>query len=274
MSEKEMPNILKQSIISYLNAGQRIDGRKPDEWRDIEVKLGISKKAEGSCSVKLGKCEVYAGVKLQVVEPYPDSADKGTMMVSAEFSPLASEEFETGPPRINSIELARVIDRGIRESGFIDFKKLCIKEGKKAWSVMVDLQPMNADGNLLDVAGLAALIALGQAVMPIYDEVEDKVDYENHKGALPLVKEAMSFNTTFFKVGDAIIVDPTDEEEKVADYRISIAAASNKGKPVITAMQKGGAIAISPEDIDKILELMEKNFKVMFPKIEKLVWGK
>ena len=35
--------------------------------------------------------------------------------------------FDIGRPGIEAIELARVIDRGIRESGFIDFKKLCIK---------------------------------------------------------------------------------------------------------------------------------------------------
>jgi len=274
MSEREIPEILRQRLIDYLNAGKRVDGRGPEEWRDIEVKLGISNKAEGSCSMKLGNCEVYAGVKLAVVEPYPDSSDEGTMMVSAELSPLASGEFEGGRPGIDSIELARVIDRGIRESGFIDFKKLCIKEGKKVWSVMIDLQPMNADGNLLDVAGIAALIALGQAKMPVYDEEEDKVDYDTHKDSLPLVKEAMSFNTTFFKVGDSLIVDPTREEELSADYRISIAAASNNGKPMITAIQKGKAVAIPQEDIDKILELVEKNFKVMFPKIDKLVWGK
>ena len=274
MSEKEIPNILKWRIMDYLKEGKRIDGRGLMDWRDIEVKMDISKNAEGSCSVKLGDCEVYCGVKLAVVVPYPDSADSGTMMVSAELRPMASGDFESGPPRINSIELARVVDRGIRESGFIDFKKLCIKEGEKVWSVMIDLYPINADGNLLDVAGIAALIAVGSAKMPVYDEKTEKVDYDTHKGSLPLVKEAMSFNTTFFKVGEEIIVDPTENEEKAADYRISIATASNKGKPQITAIQKGEGVAMSTEDFDKILGAVEKNFKAMFPKIEKLVWGK
>ena len=269
-----LPNIQKQEIINYLKEGKRLDGRGVEDYREIEIKTGISKKAEGSCSVKFGETEVYAGIKLGTSEPYPDGPDKGTMMVTAELSPLASDDFETGPPRINAIELARIIDRGIRESGFIDFKKLCIKEGEKVWTVFIDLYPINDDGNLLDVAGLAALIALGQAKMPAYDEKTDKIDYETHKDDLPLNKDVMSFNTTFFKIGDDFVVDPTIDEEGAADFRISIAVGSDKGNPQITAIQKGKDVAMSQEDFEKVLELVEKNFKAMFPKIEKYVWGK
>ncbi len=269
-----LPNIQKQEIINYLKEGKRLDGRGVADYRDVEIKIRISKKAEGSCSVKMGETEVYCGIKMGVSAPYPDGPEEGTMMVSAELGPLASEDFEMGPPRINSIELARIIDRGIRESGFIDFKKLCIKEGEKVWTVFIDLYPINDDGNLLDAAGLAALIALGQAKMPVYDEETDKIDFETHKGDLPLNKDVMSFNTTFFKIGDNFIIDPTSEEELASDFRISIAVGSDKGKPRITAIQKGESVALSQEDFEKVLELVEKNFKAMFPKIEKYVWGK
>ena len=270
----QIPNIQKKRIIDYLKEGKRFDGRGLGDYRDIEIKTEISKKAEGSCSVKLGKTEVYVGVKIGVSEPYPDSLDEGTMMVSAELSPLASDSFELGPPRINAIELARIIDRGIRESGFINFKKLCIKEGEKVWTVFIDIYPINDDGNLLDAAGLASLIALANAKMPVYNEKEGKVDFETHKGELPLNKEEMSFNMTFFKVGDYIIVDPTKEEEESADYRISIAIGSDKPKAQITAVQKAEGVAMSQEEFEGILELVEKNFKVLFPKIKKHVWGK
>jgi len=274
MSEAIVPNAQKQRIIDYLKQGKRFDGRKPEDHREIEVKMNISNKAEGSCSVKFGNSEVYAGIKLSVVEPYPDSPNEGTLMTSAELRPMASPDFETGPPRINAIELARVIDRGIRESRFIDFEKLCIKKGEKVWSVAIDLYAINHDGNLMDVAGLAALIALGNAKMPTYDEKEGKIDYEKSSGDMPLNKEALSFNMTFFKVGNEIIVDPTKEEEDCADYRISIAAALTKEGVKISSIQKGGVIAITEKEMEKILNLVEVKTKEMFPKIEKFVWGK
>ena len=86
---------------------------------------------------------------MDVAEPYPDSQDKGNLMVTAEFLPLSSPRIELGPPQFDSIELARVIDRGIRESKFIELEKLCIKEGEKVWTVFIDIYSINDDGNLL-----------------------------------------------------------------------------------------------------------------------------
>ena len=257
-----------------MKEGKRFDGRKPEEHRKIEVEYDISKNAESSVSVKFGKTHVLVGVKLGVTTPYPDSPDAGTFMTSAELRPLASGEFEFGPPKINSIELARVIDRGIRESGFIDFKKLCIKEGEKVWQVFVDIIAINDDGNLMDVAGLGALIALGRAKMPVYDAENDKLEHELSKDDLPLDREALAFSMTLHKIGDKIVADPTVEEEKASDYRLTIAVADNKGEPSITAMQKGKEGAISDSDMDSILKLVEVKFKEMFPTVKEYVFGK
>ncbi|MBU0569580.1 RNA-binding protein, partial [Patescibacteria group bacterium] len=143
MSEKIIPTILIERIKDYLNEGKRLDERAPNEFREIKVEKEISKNAESAVSVKIGKTEVYCGVKMAVVEPYPDSPDEGTFMTSVELHPMASEEFDLGKPGINAIELSRVIDRGIRESGFLDFKKLCIKKGEKVWQVFLDVVAIN-----------------------------------------------------------------------------------------------------------------------------------
>src|SRR3989339_530262 len=116
----------KDYIISIAKKGVREDGRAFEEYRQpVKVEYAISgKAAEGSAKVTIGDTVVIAGVKLEVGKPYPDTQDQGTLMVNAEFTPLASPEFEPGPPSIDSIELARVVDRGIRESHVIDFHKL------------------------------------------------------------------------------------------------------------------------------------------------------
>lgn len=176
------PKITKERIEKYLSEGKRFDGRKPNQFRDIEVELGVSKKAEGSARVKLGKTEVIVGVKMNTAEPYPDSPNKGNLIVSAELLPLSSPRFESGPPKFPVIEFGRVLDRGIRESKFIQFDKLCIKEGEKVWNVFVDVYTINDDGNLLDAAGIAAVIALKNAEIPKYDEKEDKVLFGESSG--------------------------------------------------------------------------------------------
>ncbi len=269
-----MPNLQKEKIEEYLANGKRLDGRSVSDFREIEVEFGISNSAESSVSVKIGKTHVYAGVKMGVVTPYPDSPDAGTFMTTAELGPMCSNKFDLGRPGIEAIEMGRVIDRGIRESGFIDFKALCIEEGEKVWQVFLDIVAINDDGNLFDAAGLAALIALGRARLPAYDKETDKIEHELTDNPLPLDKEALSFNMTLHKIGNEIIVDPSYEEELISELRLSIAMGDNNGEPRITAMQKGKEGAITPEDMDKILKLVEDKFKDTFSKVKEYVWGK
>jgi len=268
-----MPNLQRERIVEYLNSGKRIDGRALDEFREIVIERGISKNAESSVSVKIGKTEVFAGVKMAVMEPYPDSKNEGTFMTTVELHPMASNSFDSGKPGIDAVELARVVDRGIRESGFIDLKKLCIKEGEKVWQVFLDIVAINDDGNLMDACGLAALVVLGDAKLPVYDEEEKKVKYELSKTAVPLNKEALSFNITFHKIGESIIIDASSEEEAISDYRLSVAVGEGNGKARITSLQKGKAGAISDDDMERILKLVEDNFSSMLPKIRKYVFG-
>lgn len=273
MSEFILPNLQKNRIIDGIKEGIRLDGRKLSDFREIKIRKDISNNAESSVSLKVGNTEVYCGVKLGLTEPYADSPDEGTFMMTAELHPMASDQFDMGKPGIDAIELARVVDRGIRESGFLDFKKLCIKEGEKAWQVFVDIIALNDDGNLFDVASLAALIALGNAKLPVYNEEEEKIEQELSDKPLPVNKELMSWNITLYKVGDELVFDPTKEEEAIRDYRISMAIADNEGKARITAIQKGKEGVITEEELEKILNLVEEKFNVMFPKIKEYVFN-
>ena len=273
MSNRIMPNLQVEKIESYLKEGKRLDGRGVSDYRELVVEDGISKNSASAVRVKLGKTEVLAGVHLALATPYPDSQDQGTFMTSAELHPMASNDFDIGRPGINAVELARVIDRGIRESGFIDFKGLCIEKGEKVWQVFVDIIAINDDGNLLDVAGLAALIALGRARMPIYNKEENKVDGYDDKKGIPLDKDVLSFSMTLHKVGDKMIMDVGKEEEAVSKFRLTVAVGDNKGEPRITAMQKGKAGTIGSEDMETILKMVESKWTEMFPTIRKHVFG-
>jgi len=133
MSSMETSTLTKEKLRKMFTEGKRFDGRNLSDYRDIEVSYDVSNKAEGSARVKIGKTEAVVGVKLQVGEPYPDSPDKGNLMVSGDLLPLASPRYESGPPKFNAIELPRLVDRAIRGSGMIDFEKLVIEKGEKVW---------------------------------------------------------------------------------------------------------------------------------------------
>ena len=127
-----IPKVTREYVVDMIKKDKRIDGRKLEEFREIKLETGVSKNAEGSAKVTVGNTTVIAGVKIGLAEPYPDSPDKGVLTTSAEFMPMAAPEFESGPPKEVEVEMSRVVDRGIRESKYIDFEKLCIKKGSKS----------------------------------------------------------------------------------------------------------------------------------------------
>ncbi len=269
----EVSNLTKRRIKDYLAAGKRFDGRGFMDYRKLEIETGVSKNAEGSARVRLGETEVVAGVKMDVGEPYTDHEEEGTMITTLELLPLSSEEFDYGPPRINSIEIARIVDRGIRESGMIDFHKLCIKKGEKVWTLFIDLYSINDDGDLLDASCLAAIAALMTARMPKYDEETERVAYgEFTNKMLPLTKN-IPLTFTLHKIGKSIILDPKREEEAASETRLTIEISSDGKETRVNAMQKGGEAALSTEEVFEMIDLAEKKYnessKMIFDMIEK-----
>lgn len=242
----------KNYIANLAKKGQRIDGRKFDEFRQpVTVEYGVSaKSAEGSARVTIGDTVVVAGVKMELSNTYPDSPEEGTIMVSAEMLPLSSPEYEGGPPGIEAIELSRVVDRGIRESKALDFRKLCVRAGEKMWTVMIDIYPINASGNLFDAAALAALAAIKDARFPSVGE-KDAIDYKTRTDeGLP-----MSFfpvSCTVWRVADKFLVDPTRDEELGADARLMVAFTEDGH---ICAMQKGGDKPFTHEEVFAAIDL-------------------
>jgi len=244
-----MRNIQREHILKLFEANTRLDGRKLDEYRKITLDIDVSNTAEGSARVLLGETDVIVGVKLEVIEPYPDTPNEGSIMVGAELLPLSSPDFEAGPPSVHAVELARIVDRGIRESKSLDFKKLCIKEGEKAWMVIIDIVSINDAGNLYDASALAAIAALKNMKFPEYKN--DKIDYKKktNKG-LDLKDTPLS--VTVIKIGDKFIVDPDSDEEKAIDARLTVASL-NDG--TLCALQKGGDYPLTPEDVSKMIDI-------------------
>lgn len=244
-----MNDNLKNHIKSYLDQGIRYDGRKKDEIREVSIEYDVSNSAEGSARVKIGNTEVIAGVKMALEKPYPDTPDEGMLMVGVELLPASNPDFESGPPNIRAIELARIVDRGIRESKSIENKKLCVTPGEKVWSVMVDICTINDEGNLLDCAGLAAIAAIKNARFP---KVEDGVvDYKTKTDVgLPISK--MPIPITVYKIAGYFIVDPILEEEDSYDARLTVTSTADGH---ICALQKGGDSALTSEDIKLMVEL-------------------
>jgi len=245
-----MSSGLRDHIIELFKSDVRLDGRKLTEYRKpLTLEYGVTNTAEGSARVKIGETEVIAGVKVELGEPYPDTPNEGSLMVGVELLPLSSPDFELGPPSIKAVELARIADRGIRESKCIDFKKLCVKEGEKVWFLIIDIISINDAGNLTEACALAALAALKDMRFPKLDG--DKINYkEKTDKKLDITKNPIPVNV--IKIGDKFIIDPDSEEEKAIDARLSVTTTEDGS---LCALQKGGDYPLTADDILKMVEL-------------------
>jgi exosome complex component RRP42 len=255
--------IKQKQIAQLIEKGKRLDGRSPNDYRELKIEQGIIERAEGSARVRLGNTEVVVGVKIENGTPFPDTPNEGVLTVNAELTPLASPAFEAGPPDADSIELARIVDRGIRESKMIDTEKLCIEQGKKVFVVFVDIYVLNHDGNLIDASALAAVAALLNTKMSNYEIEDGEVKFKSGYTPLPIKQHPIT--VTCARIGDKLIVDPGMDEELVMDARLSMAIDDDGD---ICAIQKGGAGYFTPEQVFEIAKLIKEKIKELRKKLD------
>jgi len=239
-------NLLKQELARLAESDKRIDGRGRFESRDIILETDCLYNAEGSAKVTWGDTVVYAGVKFEVREPWPDRPTQGSLMCGAELRPVAGLKYEAGPPSPESIELGRVVDRGIRESGCIDMDSLCIIPGEKVLGVMIDIHVLSDRGNIFDASALAAIAALKTSIVPAerFDVGED----------YPLQVQKTPTMCTFTRVGGRYVLDANEQEENGGEERIHITLAEEGH---LHSLQKGLKGTFTPTEFAEILEVAQ-----------------
>jgi len=244
-SHSVLDELKKTQILELLEQGKRIDGRALDESREISIETNAIPKANGSARVRLGETEVICGVKIQPDRPFPDTGDKGLFICTAELLPLSHPTVETGPPQPHVIELARVVDRGIRESHMIDVSQLVIEKDKSVIGVFADNVVVDYDGNLFDACSYAATAALLTSKTPKWNWVDDKPTLVDGDDS-PLPISTIPVSVTMGKIGNHIIVDPNGDEWDSMDARITITSDSDGN---ICALQKGGNDGFTQDEI-------------------------
>lgn len=265
-----VPKIKYSTIINVISKGFHVDRRPLMEYRQISIAHGIAPNADASVLLRLGNTQILAGVKLEVSQPFPDSPNEGVLIVNAEYIPAASPIYEPGPPDENAIELARIIDRSLRESRAVALDKLVIIPGKKVWSLWLDIYILDYDGNLIDASMLASMAALTSTYIPYYevDQVTGsiKIDRSRKFTQLPINKYVVT--VTINKIGEYMVVDPTGEEEAIASSSITFSISEDG---YLVGMQKRGVGVFSIDEIEKALDAALSKGKEIIELLKKRV---
>ncbi len=269
MSEKYKNKTLAEIVnIEQAKNLLRKNLRKGDRdllsYREIVIETGTVEKAFGSATVRLGDTVVVAGVNFELGTPFLDTPNKAILLVEGEILPTASFEAEAGPPDEHEIEISRVVDRGLRESGMINFEKYVIVPGETVLKMFVDFNIINDDGNIIDAANIAAVSALATAEVPDIEYIKDHLEEVNNINIKDIPRknfeiEELPIATTVGFFEDKMIVDPDAAEEEIADTLITFTHIST-GEICSIQLLKGG---LSYDEVFKALDIAyQKNLEL------------
>ena len=135
----------------------RIDGRKNEELRPVEILPNVNKFAEGSCLIRCGNTQVLCTASVE--ERTPPHVPFGEGWVTAEYSMLPRANRERSRRDIaklklspRSAEIQRLVGRSLRAA--VDMKKL----GER--TITIDCDVLQGDGGTRTASVTGGFVAL------------------------------------------------------------------------------------------------------------------
>jgi ribonuclease PH len=214
---------------------KRPDGRAYDALRPIEITVGVSKFAEGSCEIRFGDTEVLClATVTDSVPRHLIGKDEG--WVTAEYAMLprstperSQRESIAGRPGGRTFEIQRLVGRALRSA--VDLKAL----GSR--SVTIDCEVIQADGGTRTAAITGGYIALAHAL--------------RHFTPKPLRKNVAAVSVGF--VQGELVLDLPYAEDSIADADVNV-VATGEGE-LIEVQGTAERRPFSRADFDRVLEL-------------------
>lgn len=149
----------------------------------------------------------------------------------------------------HGVEIGRIVERGLRESGAIDTEALCIIAGEKVWSVRLDMHIIDDHGNLTDCCSIGAITALHHFRRPDVTISGGAVEIHSteEREPVPLSIHHMPVSISFALFGEGtLVVDPNWKEDKVCNGRMTITL---NAQHELCAMQKSGGVALTAQQL-------------------------
>lgn len=263
MKEKLISATEKKFADLCVSSDIRVDARNIRNGRTVSIKLGP---AWGFAEVAFEKTRAVASTSVEAITPSPDRKNDGPVTISVELSAAASElsakealHRSSGPPVY--AEMRNCIEGFVRESRALDTEALCILAGVKVWSVAVEVDVINDDGNIMDVCMLAVMASLMHARRPDVTvtgkEVRIHTLDEREPVPLPIHHVPLSVSFALFGAGkpyepDTAVLDPVRNEEVASNGSLTF-AFNAQGQ--VCGVYKAGGLPLHPATFSRCSEL-------------------
>ncbi len=211
----------------------RADGRANDELRELVIKAGVLKNAEGSAYVKMGNTVAIAGVygPRELFPKFLQEPDKAHIKCRYNMAPFSTKERKRPGQDRRSQEISMVVTNALEPMIFMkEFPKACID---------IYIEILQGDAGTRCAGINAASVALADAGIPM-------------KGLVAAVAAG--------KVEGDYVLDLTYNEEEITKADVPVAFAPSMKK--ITLLQMDGNLSI--EDIKNVVDLAVKGCEKVY----------
>ena len=221
----------------------RIDGRKNDELRPVEIIPNINKFAEGSCLIRCGNTHVLCTASVE--DKPPRHVPEGEGWVTAEYSMLPRANRERSKRDIaklklspRSAEIQRLVGRSLRAA--VDLAKL----GEH--TITIDCDVLQGDGGTRTASVTGGFVALALACRKLVAD-----------GVLP--RTPLRHFVTGVSAGivdDALMLDLQYSEDSRA--QVDLNCVMNELGEIIELQGTGEGRAFTPQEQQELVRLCAK----------------
>uniref|UniRef100_A0A182K3S7 Exosome complex component RRP45 n=1 Tax=Anopheles christyi TaxID=43041 RepID=A0A182K3S7_9DIPT len=266
MKERVLTNNEKSFVQKALLESIRLDGRTLDEFRKLRISFGSE---WGLVHVILGETRALARITCEVVEPKATRPNEGMLFVNVELGPMAAPHFDGGRQSDECVQLNRILERALKDSGCVDLESLCLVSEEKVWNMRVDVTVLNHEGNAIDCCSIAALTALAHFKRPdITVDGENVIVHtleEKDPLKVTLFHYPICVSYAIFNQGKIAIADPTYLEERVAEARM-VFGLNSYGE--LCGLHLGGTTLTSSELLLRTSTKASKRARLVVEKIK------
>ncbi len=214
---------------------KRIDGRKPEELRQLVIKAGVLERAQGSALVKLGRTTALAAVygPKRLFSKHQQIPTRALLEAQYVMLPFSTEDrIRPGNSR-RSTEISKVMRLALEPV-------ICLEEFPKA-GIEVHVAILQAEAGTRTAAINAASVALADAGIPMKDLV---------------------CSVSAGKIDGEYVLDLAGKEEEMTDCDLPIAYIPRENK--ISLLQMDGDMPL--KDVKGVLNLAIKGCEIIYEK--------
>jgi len=218
---------MKSDIKLIDDKGKRLDGRKPDQIRDVKIEAGVLHRADGSCSLEWGGNKVLVAVygPREAIPRHTQNPLRAIVNARYNMAAFSVEDRKRPGPDRRSREISKVISEAL--------EKVILTEQFPRAAIDVNIEVLDAEAGTRCAGLTAAGVALADAGIPMKD--------------IPVSCAAG-------KIDGHVVLDLGKEEDNFGDADLPLAISPRTGE--ILLLQMDGHLTMA--EFDKAFELAIK----------------